>query len=969
MPKLASAEVSSSATPAPHQHATPLSATMVNDLPAMTQFASQVGDAFADSIVAMAPLAAAPHLGNGPTNTPNLFSTPANSATPAAQSQIDTPSNGGFVTELGPGLRLLDRYEIQRKIGQGGMSTVYEAFDSVRGEKVALKVLLPKLAAQPVLQERFLQEGRLSSNFSHPNIARVYDLHQTESLIFLSMELLHGTTLRHDMNRRKDQRQIYRPTEVLTMLDDICDALEVVHAEGVVHRDLKPENLWLGLDGSVKVMDFGIAREASGTSYTSSGRGSGTPYYIAPEQLAASPTMDDRADQYSVAIIMYELLTGELPQGAIVPPHERNADIPRKMSEAIFRALDSEPTNRFDKISELREASKFRVEQTLLAKIAKPVISIALIAFAGFAFVRWGAPLFEKSESPIWEEMGTQRVVEGQEIKFTTRSALCTIDGGALKFKLLADAPIGAKLDSQTGEFAWTPTEAQGPQDYTFTVMAIAKEEGRAPVVHERSFSVDVTEQIDSPIFSMPEPATGKEHEELRLEIAATDPNLPTIGLRYELPKSLPGMTIDRSSGVIQWIPNEQQGGKNYQIPIRVYLEGDAQVEHYTQRILNLQVVESIDAPVIYAQQQWKGAVGVESNLRVTVRDPNTPPIDDYFALKNADRIGMTIDPQTGVVYWTPTEDQLDAEQEVTVQVLWDNAGKTSVLSEKVVQVTVVDDPEEVADQQQAEIDTENIDTPVGGSPGGFGGGYSGGGLSGGGAGGANCADGKCKSPNTSLPGTGQNGAAVFGSPFPSSVGSNRPSGGGGQRPSGGGNTGGGGNNLGQVIGLIQQIKQHKQKQPQPKPSNKLPPGWQNKPPNQGIRWQDLQKKGQNSGPASKKPSFPAKYTKDLPIRKEGKSNSSKLPLQPAPQRSKSVQSWQNKLRNTQRTTSKLPSSGLNNWQQQLRSRQSQSFNRQRATSPQQSKARSSQNQGNKQSKTSSQWNNLKKASSYWKKR
>ncbi len=304
--------------PMPQGNPTPLSSTMVEDLPVMTRVENQFGDSIVEMAQQAAPMAGMAALSafaeGGQSNTPHFFSTPTGSGTPASQAQMNTPANGSAQTELGPGLRLLDRYEIQRKIGQGGMSTVYEAYDEVRGEEVALKVLLPNLAAQPVLQERFLQEGRLSSNFSHANIARVYDLHQTESSIFLSMELLHGTTLRHDMNRRKDQRQDYRPAEVLAMLDDICDALVVVHADGVVHRDLKPENLWLGLDGTTKVMDFGIARDSTGTSYTNGGRGSGTPYYIAPEQLAASPTMDHRADQYSVAIIMYELLTGELPQ-------------------------------------------------------------------------------------------------------------------------------------------------------------------------------------------------------------------------------------------------------------------------------------------------------------------------------------------------------------------------------------------------------------------------------------------------------------------------------------------------------------------------------------------------------------------------------------------------------------------------------------------------------------------------------
>lgn len=1037
VPKLASAPATNppaQATPTPNSQATPLSATMVEDLPVLTQ----LNQPFGESIVAMpqhstpvapvAPLLAA--VGNGTTNEQRAQATPANQATPVAQSQIDTPAGGGMVTELGPGLRLLDRYEIQRKIGQGGMSTVYEAVDAVRGEKVALKVLLPNLAAQPALQERFLQEGRLSSNFSHPHIARVYDLHQTDSLIFLSMELLHGTTLRHDMNRRHDQRQVYRPTEVLAILDDICDALEVVHAEGVVHRDLKPENLWLGLDGSVKVMDFGIARESSGTSFTNAGRGSGTPYYIAPEQLASSPKLDDRADQYSVGIILYELLTGELPQGAIVPPHEKNPAIPRKMSEAIFRALDAEPTNRFDSIGDFRTAVQFRTERTLWEKIAKPLAAVALLIVAGFVFLRWGAPLLEKEESPVWQPLALQRVVENEQLRFVVRSELCTIDSSALTFKLLSDAPLGATLDARTGEFVWTPTEAQGPQEYEFTIMAVAEEEGRAPVVRERRFAIEVAEHVDLPVFALPEPLQGKEHETLTHEIVASDPNLPAVGLRYEMPELPPGMTIDHRSGIISWTPNEQQGGKNYQLAVRVYLEGEAHLDKFTERTLSIQIAESIVPPVINAPAEVRGMIDEPSNLRVTVRDPNLPAIDDYFALKNGDRIGMSIDPQSGEIFWTPTAEQADTEQEVTVQVLWDEAGKTRLLSEKVMQVVVAADEAEQTDDatdEEGSLAGSPLDDDgglaSGGFDGGFGDGLGGGGLGGGGLGGAGgvCKD-DCNKHGSSLPGTGAAGGAVFGSKFPSSISSNRPTGGGGSRPSGNGNAGGG-NNLNQVVDLIQKIKQAKRKQqgssnnssnsssgqtnkPQ-QPSNKLPPGWQNKlPPNwqnkqskfptTGIRWQDLQKKRNSKDLPRNQASDSTRVTRDLP-RQTG--NLSKLPTQwktlqqkSLQQKSKNastvrrdlIQQQLQRQNNSQRTPSKRPTtrqlptqnrtsqannrSRVQTWQRQL-SQQKQSSNRLNSNRTQATRNQPNRNGGNQRNKQSNQWDKLKKASNYWNRR
>jgi serine/threonine protein kinase len=683
---------------------TPLSSTMLQDLPMVTQFQESLGH----SIVSMAPSGAAilapminlavgsPESGNFDSGNDQAITPTAGETESKSPSKIDTRPITNMPTALSPGLRLLDRYVIQRKIGQGGMSTVYEAFDEVRGEKVALKVLLPSLANQPQLQDLFLQEGRLSSNFSHANIARVYDLHQTDSMVFLSMELLQGSTLRHDMNRRKNQRQVYRPTEVLGILQHICEALEVVHAAGVIHRDLKPENLWLDLDESVKIMDFGIARSSTTKAYTAAGRGSGTPYYIAPEQLAASPTMDARADQYSVAIIMYELLTGDLPQGVISKPHEKNRDIPKKMSQAIFQALDSDPANRFATIQELCEAAQFRTEKTLMEKIVVPFAVMLLLAVLGGGFARWGAPLLQKEESPVWEPLGQQKTVEGSELRFSVRNSRRTIDAKQLNFKLMADAPLGASLDANTGEFLWTPTEAQGPQDYSFTIMAVVDEEGGASVVSERSFSIAVSEYKHLPIFDTPELASGKEHEKFEFSIGAIDSNLPGIGLRYELLDPPAGLLINQQSGIVSWEPNELQGGKTFRVPVRVYLQGDENLDLFTERMLSVQIEESIDPPILSAPNQLEGTVGKPVRLRVTARDANTPKINTYFQLKDGDRLGMTIEPDTGEISWTPTSDQAGKELEVNVQVRQDRAGKSEVLSEQTIKL-LVDAIDEVA--------------------------------------------------------------------------------------------------------------------------------------------------------------------------------------------------------------------------------------------------------------------------------
>jgi len=937
------------------QHDSPLSSTMVQDLPAVTQFEQPFGD----SIVAMASrvapavaVAGAVGASNREVATPaegaqqprrHFFSSRPYNPTPDQLSVNDTKPNSNTQTEFNAGLRLLDRYEMQRKIGQGGMSTVYEAYDEVRGENVALKVLLPNLAANPVLQERFLQEGRLSSNFSHPNIARVYDLHQTAGGVFLSMELLYGATLRHDMNRREDQRQAYKPTEVLALMKQICAALEVVHTEDVIHRDLKPENLWLGLDGSVKVMDFGIARDATGTAYTTGGRGSGTPYYIAPEQLAASPTIDGRADQYSVAIIMYELLTGELPQGAIVPPHEKNQAIPYKLSQAIFRALDSDPTNRFDSVQDFYEAARFNVEKTFKQRMAIPLAATLLLGIAVFAFARWVAPLLESVEIPVWEAVGPKMVVEDNEIKFKVRNSRNFLESGSLNFRLLADAPVGAKLDPQTGEFTWIPSESQGPGEYSFTVMAVTQEDGRSPKIQEKSFQISVAERVDLPVVQSPDRIDGKEHALSSLTIEASDLNVPRIGVRYELQNPPNGMTIDRESGELLWTPSEKHGGKSLQVPLRVYLAGSDNRTLFTERILNFRIEESIDPPIITSQERINGVVNQPSSFRVTVLDSNVPEIEDYFRLRGGDRIGMTLDPKTGEIFWTPTAQQVGQEIEVTIQVAYDNANRTEVLTEQSIKVTA----SESNDSGLSSLDGSDLSLLAGETAGGgvFGTGTgAGGGLG--------------NRPTTSSHGTGHSSAPVHGSPFPSNNKPSRPSGGNNGRPNNGNNGRPNGGHGGRqdhaekvrdVIDLVKKLKERKKQKEledlissgghlrdKPKQSSQQKPVPSTRPfPTQGIKIDNIQ---QNAWNKSKQNAVQLKSSANS-IR-NNRNNTSSLTKRD----SSSARTWNN---------------GNNRVQQW--SSHSRNTNSRKQSTQKQSRSNNRNQQGSSSKRNSEKWEDLKK--------
>ena len=265
----------------------------------------------------------------------------------------DTDRGPGMtVPQLTEGRVLADRYEIRRQIGQGGMGAVFEAFDRTRNEPVAIKVLLPHLLQDPAACERFSNEARIASQLAHPGIVRVYDLQQADGLTFLTMELLQGRNLRDEIDDRRQRNRRFRVDEIKHIAEQLCDALSHAH-EYTVHRDVKPENIWLCEDGTVKLMDFGIARLMGPGRFATTGLQMGTAYYMAPEQLKGQESVEASADQYSVAVVLYELLTGDLPQGVVRSPHQLRKSIPQRMSQAVMKSLEADPAARHSDIAAL----------------------------------------------------------------------------------------------------------------------------------------------------------------------------------------------------------------------------------------------------------------------------------------------------------------------------------------------------------------------------------------------------------------------------------------------------------------------------------------------------------------------------------------------------------------------------------------------------------------------------------------
>lgn len=305
------------------------------------------------------------------------------------QSATQFQESESKVLQLESGQVLAGRYRIERQIGQGGMGAVYQAFDQTTQKSIALKVMLPSLLANSHARERFLNEARISQQLSHPNIVNVFDVQQDGELFFLTMELLEGQDLRQAMQQRKLARQLFSLAETSELISAIAQALSYAH-KFTIHRDIKPENIWVSADGDYKLMDFGIAQVQSTSQRTKTGAAMGTAYYMAPEQLKGLKDIDGRADQYSLAVLTYELLSGEVPAGRIEPLYKLDKAIPRRISDAVDKALSAKPQERFEHVNDfaLALAPSARNLPTL-PSISRKTLGVAASLIAVIATGVW----------------------------------------------------------------------------------------------------------------------------------------------------------------------------------------------------------------------------------------------------------------------------------------------------------------------------------------------------------------------------------------------------------------------------------------------------------------------------------------------------------------------------------------------------------------------------------------------------
>jgi serine/threonine protein kinase/WD40 repeat protein len=241
--------------------------------------------------------------------------------------------------------------EILECLGRGGMGVVYKARQPRLNRLVALKILAPERAKDPAFAGRFEKEAQALAQLSHPNIVTLYEFGQADGLFYFIMEFVDGVNLRQAMKAGR-----FTPEQALAVVPPVCEALQYAHNHGIVHRDIKPENLLLDKEGRVKIADFGLAKMlgtgASGIGLAES-QPAGTPQYMAPEQQTAPQQVDNRADIYSLGVVLYEMLTGELPGKPLEPPsHKVQIDV--RLDAVVLRALEKKPELRYQQVSEVK---------------------------------------------------------------------------------------------------------------------------------------------------------------------------------------------------------------------------------------------------------------------------------------------------------------------------------------------------------------------------------------------------------------------------------------------------------------------------------------------------------------------------------------------------------------------------------------------------------------------------------------
>ncbi len=272
------------------------------------------------------------------------------------------------MTELNLLGRTIGRFEILAELGRGGMAVVYRARQTDLERTVALKVLPPELSLDQGYIARFRQEARSAAGLEHPHIVPIYEVGTADGFQYIAMKYIAGRTLKDVV---EDEGALGIP-RAAALLEQVADAMDHAHSEGVIHRDIKPSNIMVAQNGWAYLADFGLARGSVTSGLTMAGTVMGTPEYMSPEQAQGLPTIGPPTDIYALGVVLYELLTGNMPfqadtpMGMLIarlqysprPPREYRGDLPEPVEDVIMRALARKPEARYASAGALVQALK-----------------------------------------------------------------------------------------------------------------------------------------------------------------------------------------------------------------------------------------------------------------------------------------------------------------------------------------------------------------------------------------------------------------------------------------------------------------------------------------------------------------------------------------------------------------------------------------------------------------------------------
>ncbi|MFC1485836.1 SUMF1/EgtB/PvdO family nonheme iron enzyme [Candidatus Latescibacterota bacterium] len=331
---------------------------------------------------------------------------------------------------------LAGRYEIKKKLGAGGMASVYLAREIALNRDVAIKLLPKAFVRNADFVDRFKNEAQVAANLEHPNIVRIYQISEEHELVYFVMSLIPGGSL----TDRIEKKGALPIDSVIRWGMETCSALAYGHSKGVIHRDLKPDNIMLDRNDTVIVMDYGIAKAGEGTGLTQTGTVIGTPQYMSPEQ-ARGKKLDSRSDIYSMGIVLYQMATGELPFQATdaaslmymhvhenpEPPDARNADVPEWLRNIILKCLSKNPDDRFANAEELGAALTEKYSPKVTAtplrdeerkarkkRLAVTAVVVVIIATGITALVMWRAEQQRTAEQA--------RITQEQQVREAERA-------------------------------------------------------------------------------------------------------------------------------------------------------------------------------------------------------------------------------------------------------------------------------------------------------------------------------------------------------------------------------------------------------------------------------------------------------------------------------------------------------------------------------------------------------------------